>query len=430
MKKNAFCRIISLFLCAFILFLSSCNGDLGISTSEVTNSGETQTDGFAGIGAVSKAYGGLFNGIKDINITIGEAELATVLDHADSGIYCECDVKIGNTVIQKAGIKPRGNTTYISELGNGRYSFKLKFNKYTKGQKLEGLDELELNNMSYDPSYIREYLAYTLFSLESGITAPLASFAKIYINGEYYGLYLMAESIDESFLKRCYGDADGNLYEADKGSAFLSDDTSSFNLKRGNDSSLSKIVKLYDAIVENQNVEGVLDTESVLRYAAVVALIGAQESYLGEKAESYYLYSDTEGVMHMIPRDFKLSFGTDPESRKTDYAIADSYITSSVKEPYFGLEPSDRPLVSSLLSDEEYYKEYLSYVKYYTDALSGMLEKLPELKEAIDEAVSADPRRLYDDSVYRSEYVDGDTLYGFIKARCENVNSQLAETEE
>ena len=426
--RNSFkAKAVCLLLCLTFLLLCSCNSGLGINSGD---GDENRAEGFAGIGYASKEYGGLFNGMVDVKITIKEAELSTVTDHADSGIYCECGVEIGGKQLSRIGIKPRGNTGYVTGIGNGRYSFRLKFNKYKKGQKLNGLDELDLNNMSYDPSYVREYVAYALFSLDKGIQAPLASFAKLYINDEYYGLYLMTESLDESFLKRAFGEADGNLYEAGKGSALTSEDTSTFALKKGSDTSLSKIVSLQKAISED-TLEDLLDVESVLRYAAVISVICGKESYLGPKAENYYLYSDEHNVIHIIPRDFKISFGTDAESKKTDYEIDDSLIKSSVTEPYFGLEAEYRPLVSRLLENETYRKEYLSYVKYYNDALAGMLEKLPDLKAAIDDAVKDDPRRFFDDTVYQAEFTDsGDTLYTFIKARCENVNSQLAETEE
>ena len=426
MRKNLKIKVFSLLLCLVFVFLCSC--DLGITPAQ-TEEDETREAGFSDIGSTSKSYGGIFNGVTEVYITIGKAELATVLDHADAGMYCECSARIGGTLVSGIGIKPRGNTDYVTGVGNGRYSFKLKFNKYTKGQKLNGLDELDLNNMVYDPSYVREYLAYMLFSMQGGISVPLATFAKVYINNEYYGLYLMAECIDESFLKRCFGDADGNLYEADQGSSLESADTSTFTLKRGEDDHLSKIVELYEAI-EHDSLEDILDTESVLRYAAVMSVICGKESYIGPKAESYYLYSDKEGVMHIIPRDFKLTFGTDDNAKKTEYLIDKDLISESVNQPYFGLDGSDRPLVSKLLENETYKKEYLSYVKFYNDALKEMLSKLPELKEKIDSAVQDDPRRFYSDDVYQAEFTDGDTLYGFIKARCENVTSQLAETEK
>ena len=426
MRKSFSIKVFSLLLCLSMVFLCSC--DLGIASSD-TSENDTRQDGGSGTAQTSKSYGGIFNGVTDVRITIGKAELSTVLDHADAGMYCECSARIGGTLISGIGIKPRGNTDYVTEVGNGRYSFKLKFNKYTKGQKLNGLDELDLNNMIYDPSYIREYLAYALFSLDSGISVPLATFARLYINDEYYGLYLMAECIDESFLKRCFGEADGNLYEADKGSSFESSDTSTFTLKRGGDETLSKITALYNAI-ENDSYEDILDTGSVLRYAAVISVICGTESYLGPKAESYYLYSGKDGLMHIIPRDFKTAFGTDDDAKKTEYLTDKSLISESVTAPYFGLDSGDRPLVSKLLENETNKKEYLSYVKFYNDALSEMLSKLPGIKEMIEEAVQNDPRRFYSDDVYQAEFTDGDTLYGFIKARCENVSSQLAETEK
>ena len=427
MKKSIKIKAVCLLLCFTFLLLCSCNSGLGIKSAD---GNENRAEGFAGIGYASKEYGGLFNGIVDVNVTMGEAELATVMDHADSGIYCECGVKIGDDQLTNTGIKPRGNTGYVTGVGNGRYSFRLKFNKYKKGQKLNGLDELELNNMSYDPSYVREYLAYALFSLDKGVAAPLAAFAKLYINGEYYGLYLMTESIDESFLKRAFGEADGDLYEADKGSSLTSADTSSFSLKKGTDASLSNITALQKALAED-DAEDLLDVESVLRYAAVISLICGKESYLGPKAESYYLYSDEDGEMHMIPRDLRISFGTDADLKKTDYEIDGSLVSSSVTEPYFGTDPEYRPLVSRLLENEKYKKEYVSYLKYYNDALAAMLEKLPQLKEEIDGAVKEDTKRFFDDAVYQAEFQDGgDSLYSFIKARCENVRTQLAETEE
>ncbi len=432
MKKNVFFRIISAVLAILTLSLCSCKVDLGISTEAETDDNGTVVlpSGLGDIGRKSGEYNGMFDGIMTVNVTMGEAELSTVLDHADSEMYCECGVSVGRESLQNVGIKPRGNTAYVTECDSRKYSFKLKFNKYTKGQKLNGLDEMYLNNMSYDPSFVREYLAYALFSLSSGISAPLSTFAKVYINGEYYGLYLAVEAVDESFLKREFGNADGNLYEGNKGSAFTSDDTSTFTLERGNDTALTKISKIYNAIADGEGIENVLDVESVLRYAAVVAVLCGQESYLGAKAENYYLYEDKDGLTYMIPWDLKTVLGTDLSLKKTEYSVDTGLISASVTEPYFGLEAEDRPLVSKLLENEKYKSEYLSYAAYYCGELSAMLPKLSGLKEAIDEAALSDTKHFFDKETYAAEFSDGEnTLYGFIKSRCENVTSQLAAEE-
>lgn len=47
------------------------------------------------------------------------------------------------------------------------------------------------------------------------VDAPLCSFAAVYLNGEYFGLYLAVEGIEESFAQREYGSDVGNLYKPD-----------------------------------------------------------------------------------------------------------------------------------------------------------------------------------------------------------------------
>ncbi len=414
METSFIKKITAVLLSVLMLSLCACDKD-----PEQTSGNGTEDPG----STASGAYDGMFDGIIDVELTVGEAELSTVIDHADAGMYVEADVRAFGAEIKGAGLKARGNTSYVAEAGNERYSFKLKFNKYTKGQKLHGLDELYLNNMSYDPSYVREYLAYSLFS---GNCAPLATFARLTVNGEYYGLYLAVEGVDDSFLKRAFGDNDGSLYEAGEGSAFIEDDVSTFSLENGDDKAMKALSKLYSALSSGEGVENILDVDSVLRYAAIVGLVCAQESYLGEKAENYYLYMTSDGVLSMIPWDLKMSFGTNRTLRKTEYQIDSAMIRIPVNAPYFGVEAADRPLVGKLLENEGYMSRYLEYVEKYEKLLSDKLGGLDGLKSLIDSSVASDPRRFYDSALYEAEFSDGEnTLYGFIKQRCASVQSQL-----
>ena len=429
MKITTIKKLTAVLLACLLLALCSCKkSEDGKKDDDTSSDAVISLDG---VGVQTGAYNGMFDGIAEIELTLGEAELSTVIDHADAGIYCEATVNFGGTVVENVGLKARGNTSYVAETGNNRYSFKLKFNKFTKGQKLNGLDELNLNNMSYDPSYVREYIAYSLLARSEGIKAPLATFAKLTVNGEYYGLYLAVEGIDDSFLKRAFGDNDGSLFEADKGSAFLDGDFTTFSLENGEDTSFRNLTALYNALSSGEGIEDILDVDSVLRYAAVTGLICAQESYAGPKAENYYLYQTSDGTLSIVPWDLKMSFGTDRTLRKTEYQIDSSLISTSVNAPYFGVGAEDRPLIGKLLENSEYKAKYLSYVKYYTEQLESVLENLQTLKTAIDGAVSADVKRFYDDALYLAEFSDAEnTLYGFIKQRCANVRSQLAAQGE
>ena len=189
---------------------------------------------------------------------------------------------------------------------------------------------------------------------------------------------------------------------------------------------MKALSKLYSALSSGEGVENILDVDSVLRYAAIVGLVCAQESYLGEKAENYYLYMTSDGVLSMIPWDLKMSFGTNRTLRKTEYQIDSAMIRIPVNAPYFGVEAADRPLVGKLLENEGYMSRYLEYVEKYEKLLSDKLGGLDGLKSLIDSSVASDPRRFYDSALYEAEFSDGEnTLYGFIKQRCASVQSQL-----
>lgn len=45
------------------------------------------------------------------------------------------------------------------------------------------------------------------------VPASRASFAGVWINGVYMGLYIMIEDEDKKFLDDMVGDSDGNLYK-------------------------------------------------------------------------------------------------------------------------------------------------------------------------------------------------------------------------
>lgn len=62
------------------------------------------------------------------------------------------------------------------------------------------------------------------FIRDLGLLAPRTSYAKVYINEQYWGLYMLVESVDKTFLKDHFGSKgnDGNLYKtAQTGQAYL-----------------------------------------------------------------------------------------------------------------------------------------------------------------------------------------------------------------
>ncbi len=116
-------------------------------------------------------------------------------------------------MFQSVGIRPEGNTSLSSvamQSDNDRYSFKLEFDHFADGQSCFGLDKLILNNNFADATNMKEALVYDMYRFMEA-DASLYNFAQFYVNGEYWGVYLALEAVEESFLLRNYGE----LYKPD-----------------------------------------------------------------------------------------------------------------------------------------------------------------------------------------------------------------------
>ena len=174
----------------------------------------------AGETGVSMAYETeLFDtsSILTVNILMDEADWNDMLANATAEEYYQCDVEIGGTTFYRVAIRSKGNTSLTSIASDpttDRYSFKLEFDHYVDGQTCFGLDKLILNNNYADATNMKEALIYDMYQY-LGADASLYNYAKLSVNGEYWGVYLALEAVEDSFLIRNYGVQDGELYKPD-----------------------------------------------------------------------------------------------------------------------------------------------------------------------------------------------------------------------
>lgn len=158
----------------------------------------------------------LFDDSRVHSIDIVMEDWDSFLDTCENEEYSACSVVIDNEAYKNVGIRAKGNTSLsqVKEYGNDRYSFKIEFDCYEKGNSYHGLDKISLNNIIQDNTYMKDYLTYKMMG-DFGVAAPLCSYVYITVNGEEWGLYLAVESVEESFLARNYGNGYGNLYKPD-----------------------------------------------------------------------------------------------------------------------------------------------------------------------------------------------------------------------
>ena len=153
--------------------------------------------------------------IMDIDILMDEDDWNDMLENAISEEYYSCDVVVNGKTFYSVGIRPKGNTSLssiVNDPDTDRYSFKLEFDHYIEGQTCYGLDKLILNNNYADATNMKEAIVYDMYQY-LGVDASLYNYAKISVNGDYQGVYLALEAVEDSFMLRNYGTENGNLYK-------------------------------------------------------------------------------------------------------------------------------------------------------------------------------------------------------------------------
>lgn len=271
--------------------------------------------------------------------------------------------------LKNVGFCLRGNTSRTSK----KKSFKISFNTFNKGRKFKSFEKLNLNGEHNDPSIIRSKLYWE--SMRSmNVPATYANHVALYINGEYKGLYISVEHIDENFLKKRFGNNDGNLYKClnmadleyrgettvDYKHTVGSRQVPVYELKTNKEKDdYSDLVNFIKVLNQTSNaafqekLEAIFNVNSFLRAYAVDVATGNWDNY-AYNSNNYYLYHNSEtGKFEFIPYDSDNSYGIDWVGR--DWGTRDMYNWEK--------NGGTRKLVSRLL----YFQEYKDRFSFFTN---------------------------------------------------------------
>ena len=69
------------------------------------------------------------------------------------------------------------------------------------GRKFLGFEKLNLNANQNDPSLFRAAISWNILR-EMNLPSTRTSFAELYINDNFMGVYVVTEHIDEEFIKK------------------------------------------------------------------------------------------------------------------------------------------------------------------------------------------------------------------------------------
>jgi spore coat protein CotH len=261
--------------------------------------------------------------LQEIRLSISTRDLAQLRERFEDNTYYAADFQWRDTKIRNVGIRSRGRASRSSS----KLGIQVDFNRYVTGQRFVGLKALVLDNLWQDPSMVRERVSMAFFT-RMGLPAPRISYAKVYINNEYQGVYGAVEAIDSVFAARAFGETGGYLFEYKKQpsytGAYLGEELDAYKQlfeARTHEKEPDGVLypPLRDLFREmnqprhslwRETVSGLANLEQIVRYVAVETYLAEDDGFLGSSGMSnFYVYrSEGSNAHRLIAWDKDLAF--------------------------------------------------------------------------------------------------------------------------
>lgn len=331
--------------------------------------------------------------LQEIRIETAPADWASIKEKYLENTYYRCDFAWKGIKVEGIGMRSRGSQSRSPI----KPSIGLDFSRYTSAQRFLGLKTLVLRNLNQDASMMHERLAESLFR-RVGLVASREAHARLYVNGEYVGVYLLVEPADEHMLRTRVGEDGGYLYEVNDTSPnfkfeYRGPDPATYipsifdpKTRTSDPETRNGIVEMIRRINESpdekfvEEVGQYVDLPAFLMHAAAEQVLAQWDGVLGSSGlNNFYLYRFADGRMGM------------PIVWDQDGAFSD--INFSIWR-----ETDQDVLFRRSLQIPELRKLYLDAVRQCAAALGGeggwMDREVERIYQQIRQAVQEDPVRL------------------------------------
>ncbi len=192
-------------------------------------------------------------------------------------------------------------------------SLKLRFDHGRFFQR----NRLNLNAAAMDDDYMTEPMAYEFYR-RSGLTVSDTRFVSVHLNGEFWGLFIEVEQVNEDYLRRWGLDPDGALYKAvgvasnlrrleDTDYDYATQYEKKTRLDEPYDDLIAFINGLYTAGDMEVYLDDNLEVASFAKYLAATNLMAVWDSM----QHNYYIYrpDEPQAKWRIIPWDLDHAWG-------------------------------------------------------------------------------------------------------------------------
>ncbi len=311
--------------------------------------------------------------------------------------WTHADFEFGGVAFSNVAARVKGNVRSLFEPNR---AYKVDLNRFTKGQKLAGLDELTFNSLLWEYSGLDEALAYE-FLREAGVPASRTTYAWLTASvakqweRKPLGLYLMVEPVDNQFAAERFGSKATPIfkpvtydlfeYRGDEWSAY----GPIYDLKtKATPEQKRRVIDLAQLVTSGTDAEfavqirGFLDLDEFARFLAGEVLLPSYDGILSD-GQNFYMYLDPRSnKFGFIPWDLNSAWGNIWIASRGEQARA------SIWHPWLG----KNRFIERVMAVEEFRRIYRSHLEDFLTRLyvpERLHRRIDEIATVIRDPIAA-----------------------------------------
>jgi spore coat protein CotH len=369
--------------------------------------------------------------LQRIDLWLHESDWAKLRQNFQENTYYPADLTWNGVSVDNIGIRSRG----LGSRSSTKPGLRVDIDRYSSTAQFIGLKSFVLDNLTQDSTGVKETVTMRFYT-RLGIPAPRETHARLFVNGNYAGLYGLVESVDKTMMGRVFGSIgdnvqnDGYLFEYNyvlgspwrftyEGSS-LTPYKARFDIKTNESHAESVIWGPIEELVRLANETGAgsfeqvigerLDLPAFVRYLAAQNFVADYDGFNGyDGMNNFYIYRKENSAQHVL-----IAWDEDNAFLQPDYRIL-TRIEENV-------------LTDKLLSIGSYRTQYFNTLLESADSAATWLrQEMQRQLDMISEAMLADPLKPYSNSEHQAAR---ETLLAFPDARITYVRCEVVRATE
>ena len=380
--------------------------------------------------AAAQTTDDLFNpeSVQRIELWLNSSDWAKLKASFQENTYYPADLTWNGQTVRNVGIRSRG----LGSRSATKPGLRVDFDRYASGQQFLGLKSFVLDNLTQDPSGIKETVAMRFFA-RLGIPAPRETHAQVFVNGAYAGLYGLVESVDKTMMGRVFGSIgdnvqnDGYLFEYNYvldqpwrfgyEGADLAPYQARFDIKTNESHAASLIWGPIEELVRLVNdtpatgfeaaVQPRLDLAAFVRYIAAQNFIAQNDGFNGYAGmNNFYLYRLEDSAQHVF-----IAWDEDNGFLAPEFSITDRH--------------DENVLTRKTLELGDYRARYFDVLaEAAASAEAWLRQEMQRQADLVRDAMLADTNKPYSNAEHEAER---ERLLAFPDARITFVRCEIAK---